>query len=306
MSVRRKLAERLARDPKAPIELIAILMRDDIEVARAILVENAALRDADLVEVIEQKTMQHRLAIATRRSVSETVSAALVAAGEDEVARTLLENPGAKIARNSYVKLVERSRDAAVLQEPLIRRHDLEPELAGRMYAWVSVALRRYIVQHFEIERGLVDEAIRHTLDDVASEHAESAARGSPQERIVETLIERRGEDPQALLNLLRAGEIGLFEALFARLTHLKPQIARRTIYEQGGRALAIACKASDIDKSIFAAILLLARQARPGDKSVDPTELPTALAFYDSLPRAQAEESLHKLILASERRHAH
>lgn len=295
MSVRRQLAERLAAEPSAPLDLVIQLASDEVEVARPVLLESLALRDADLLEVIEQRTLQHRLAIAMRRQVSEEVCTALVDAGEPDVARTLLENPGARIGRNSFEKLVDRSRVEAPLQEPLVRRGDLDPILAMRMYAWVSVALRRYIVRNFDVDPTLLDDAIRESLDTVASEHTKRHAEGTPTERIADGLADAHADNPSVLIELLRAGEIGLFEAMFARITGLKPMLARRALYEPGGRALAIACRASAIDKPVYAAIFLLARQARPGDKSVDPNELPAALAFFDSVDPDVARRTLEK-----------
>jgi len=305
MTVRRKLAERLANEPDAPRELVIQLASDDAEVARPVLLENLALRDADLIEVVQQRTLQHRLTIAMRKQVSEDLSAALVDIGELEVARTLLENPGAKIGRGSYEKLVERSREDIPLQEPLVRRTDLDPILASRMCAWVSVELRRYIVRHFDVDPALVDQAIRDSLAAVAADQTERRAASVGQERISASLTPPRGDDPSVLLDLLRAGEVGLFEAMFARITGMKPVLARRAIYEPGGKALAIACRASEIEKPIFAAIFLLARQARPGDKSVDPKELPTALSFFDTLETSTAQRTLEDLRAAGDRRAA-
>ncbi len=305
MTVRRKLAERLAREPDAPRALVIQLASDDAEVARPVLLENLALRDTDLIEVVQQRTLQHRLTIAMRKQVSEDITTALVDIGELEVARTLLENPGARIARGSYEKLVERSRQDVPLQEPLVRRPDLDPMLASRMCAWVSVELRRYIVRHFDVDPALVDQAIRDSLAAVAADQTERRAARAATERITDTLSEAHGETPSVLLDLLRAGEVGLFEAMFARITGLKPVVARRAIYEPGGKALAVACRASDIAKPIFAAIFLLARQARPGDKSVDPKELPTALSYFDTLDTTAARHSLDELRTTAEQRAA-
>jgi uncharacterized protein (DUF2336 family) len=302
MTVRRKLAERLAMEPTAPLDLVIQLASDEVEVARPVLLESLALRDSDLLEVVEHRTMRHRLAIAMRRQVSETVCAALVDAGEPEVARTLLENPGARIGRASFEKLVDRSRVETPLQEPLLNRADLDPALAMRMYAWVSVTLRRHIVRSFDVDQALLDGAIRDSLDTVAHEHTRQRADGSPAERIADRLADAHGDDPSLLLDLLRAGEIGLFEAMFSRVTGLKPLLARRTIYEPGGKTLAVACRASAIDKSIFAAIFLLTRQARPVDKAADPKELPTALAFFDAVEPETARRTLESLRFAAER----
>jgi hypothetical protein len=66
---------------------------------------------------------------------------------------------------------------------------------------------------------------------------------------------------------------------------------------------MAVACRASGIDKPVFAAMFLLARRARPGDKTVDPMELPSALMFFDTLDIASARRTVDHLRLASAQR---
>jgi len=175
------------------------------------------------------------------------------------------------------------------------------------MYAWVSEALRRYIVRHFDVDPELLDAAVRDSLESAAAEQRREQSAPSS---LTPALDEAYAEDPGVLINLLRAGEVGLFEAMFARITGLQPRLARRAVYEPGGRALAVACRASGIDKPIFAAIFLaaiflLARRARPGDKTVDPRELPSVLAFFDSLEPATAKQTLDHLKVAADRRFA-
>jgi hypothetical protein len=282
-AVRRALADRLAREPKAPRDLIVALAHDEIAVARPVLLESALLADADLIEVIHQRTLQHQLTITMRQQVSETVSAALVSTGNHEVMRSLVDNPKARIARRTYEILVEQSRSVDTLQAPLVRRKDLDADLAARMYAWVSSALRKQIVLNFDVDPKLLDEALSDSLRTVTREHAGVQDGGAP----------APGDDPGVLLQLLRAGEIAMFEALLARKTGLRLQIARRAFYEPGGRPLAMACKAIGVEKAHFAAIFLLARQARPGDKIVDPGELNAILSYYDGLAVDTAKRTI-------------
>jgi uncharacterized protein (DUF2336 family) len=301
--VRRKLAERLAKEPRAPADLVRQLANDDAEVARPILVQSEALADEDLLDVVRQKTMQHRLAVALRRDVSEDVSAALVDHGETEVALSLVENPGARIGRASFETLVERSREEPRLQDPLVHRADLEPQLAKRMYGWVSASVRRQIVANFDVDPILLEAAIRDSLKAASTEQRRAFESDQPSERLGAEIDRAQADDPHVMIRLLRAGEVGLFEAAFARVTGLPPTIARRTIYEPGGRAMAVACRASGIDKPVFAAMFLLARRARPGDKTVDPMELPSALMFFDTLDIASARRTVDHLRLASAQR---
>src|SRR5690606_28310465 len=96
--VRKALAERLAQVPSAPHDVIVALANDEIDIAQPILMRSEALLDVDLIEIIRHRTMEHQLAIAMRRNLSESVSGALVEAGSQDVIKTLLENPDARIS----------------------------------------------------------------------------------------------------------------------------------------------------------------------------------------------------------------
>jgi hypothetical protein len=201
--------------------------------------------------------------------------------------RALVENRDARIGRRTFERLVEQSRAVRSLQAPLIARHDLEPDLAARMYVWASAALRREIVLNFDVDPQLLDHALADALDDVVE--------GQSKERSLVAAAERKSvskiacDDPGVLLRLLRAGEIAWFEAVLARKNGLRLTTARRAFYEPGGRPLAVACRAIGVDKADFAAIFLLARQARPGDKSVDRNELHDVLAYFDQISTQEA-----------------
>ena len=96
-----------------------------------------------------------------------------------------------------------------------------------------------------------------------------------------------------------------LFEALFMRLTGLSPSVARRVLYEPGGRALAVAGGAIGMEKWHFATIFLLSRQARPDDKQVDPSELRAAIDLFQSTGRDAAEAVIEQLRNPQGRRRA-
>ena len=295
VEIRRRVAEKLAWQPAAPLDLVVALAHDDAAIARPLLIESAALSDAELIEVAHHRSIRHRLAIAMRREVSDEVCRALLTIGENEVACALLENPGARIPRDWFEKLVERSRVAEQLHEPLVQRRDLPPDLAARLLGWVCEALRREIVKNFAIDPASVDSALRDTMAAMKAEIDSESAPGSDR-RIAAGINSRRVDDPGNLLALIRSGDIGLFEAMFAQMTMLSSTVARRVIYEPGGRPLAVACRALGAQKFQFAGIFLLVRQARPGDRPLDPTELQTALSFFDGLDSVGAARVLEQL----------
>ena len=118
MTVRRALSERLAGEPDAPSELISALANDEIEVAYPVLSKSNALHDAELIEIIHQRTLEHQLAIAVRERVSRSVSDALVDTGHSDVIRTLLENHGAEISRAAMEFLEENGGGDAWVSAP--------------------------------------------------------------------------------------------------------------------------------------------------------------------------------------------
>ena len=301
MSVRRALAERLSMLPTAPRELIVELANDQIEVAHPILMGSNMLHDSDLVEIIHQRTLEHQLAIAMRKNINELVTDALVESGNEDVIKTMLENPSARISRATMEYLVEQSKRVDTYQNPLLKRPDLEPELAKRMYLWVSAALRSHIVSNFNIDSGALDETIEGAIEEALSNHQSNHARPSKPIELADRLVEEGKNTPRLLVQLLRQGEVPLFEALFAKMSGIRVRLLRRLLFEPGGEALAIVCRAIGIDKPDFATIFMLSRKAHSADRVTNPRELSKVLEFFDRLKQDTAKKVLSRWQRSSE-----
>ena len=285
MKVRQVLAERMASEAGAPRDLVSALANGQIEVAHPILTQSTVLQDMELVEIIEHRTFGHQLAIAMRETVSETVSDALIETGNVDIIKTLLENDSADISGKAMEYLVEQSEKIDDIQVPLVNRTDLGPDLAKRMYWWVSAALRKHIVEHYRIDEAELDDKIQDTIHDILGgpgDIDDTPLRKS--QELAEKLQNAKAITPQLLIQTLRQGEVILFEDLLSQVTGLRTKLIRRFVFEPGGEGLAIACRAAEIDKPDFASIFLLSRSARPGDKVVDPNEVSRVLNFFDRI----------------------
>ncbi len=302
MSVRLALAERLADRPDAPRDLVVTLANDRIEVAKPILVRSPVLRDDELIEIIRHRSAEHQLAVAMRGSLMPAVSATLVEGGDERVIVTLLDNENAEISKATVDYLVEMSLRIDKFQRPLLGRRELSPDLAKKMYWSVSAALRQHILQNFAIEPEELDEAMAETITQVIEESRDGAEDGNKaRSSLVDHLCETNALTPRFLIQVLREGEIPLFEDMFVKLTGLAKAMARRIIYSPGGEALAVICRAIGIEKADFASIFLLSRQGRPGDKTVDPGELAKVLAHFDGLDRETTQRALDEWRLEPE-----
>jgi uncharacterized protein (DUF2336 family) len=295
LSLRRHLAERLAGRADAPHGLVVALANDAIEVARSILVRSEILGDAELIEIVRHRTLEHQLAIAMRRSVSEPVSDALIEEGAPDVIRTLLENPNAAISAAAMEYLVEQSKRIDAYQNPLLARPELSPALARRLYWWVSTALRERILARFEIDPATLDETLEQTVSALVP--AAPAEPDNPRKNLeLAARLAANGEiTPRLLVQTLRQGEVALFEALFATLAKIRLALAGRLLFEPGGEGLAIACRAIGIEAPVFASIFVLSRRARPLDAPPLPGDVSRVIRFYNSLRRSDAEALLRK-----------
>ena len=304
--IRRRLAERLAETPDAPRDLVLALANDEISIARPLLTMSAALADADLIEIIKNRGMAHRLAIANRSDVSATVSAALVETGESDVMEELLANRSARIAEATFAYLSELSRERERLQTPLVSRDDLPGDVAARLYGWVAADLKRQIRDRYAFDpasagtahnwESAVDWAIDDSAQNAAADHGAAMDWGSSADRLADTIKAERLNDPAILVRTLRQGHVSLFEALFARFAELPMKVGRRILYQADGRALAVAARALGMERTHYLALAHLIKRTSasegrlmPADAAVDQGPPLEAVALFDRLGLPEA-----------------
>ncbi len=288
--VRKRLAERFAVIPGAPVDLMVMLANDQIDVARPILQGSPVLRDPDLIEIVRHRTREHLLAIAMRMPLGPDVTDAIVERGDEIAIEALLRNQDAAISARSLEYLVAESERIDRFQEPLVRRADLPPRLAARMYWWVSAALRQAILAAFPVNPALVDDIVEETtraaIADSRLQSLDDAAR-----RLVDELIGTQILDERFLLQALRSGRPAVFVAGIAKMARLDPRVVRRLVFEPGGQSLAIVCKALGLERSAVANILLLAQRGMV--EAAAPTHVATLMEFFDSLDRTRSRAVL-------------
>ncbi len=291
VSVRQAVAGRLALMDDVPRNLVSKLANDEINVAFPILSKSGLLRDENLIEVIKLRTEEHMLAITMRKFVSESVSDAIVETGREPVIISLLKNANARISTNTMEYLVEQSRRVDSFQEPILNRDELDPDLAKKMFLWVSAALRQHIVEHFDLDRATVDELLEQATAE------EVAATGRGQKKKVKELADALRDEGlvtvEMLTTALREGEVPLFIALFAQVSKLREHLIQRLVFEQGGEGLAIACRGIGMSENEFIELYEFCHLAKAGTKAEVEAQTPPLRAFYSNTPRKAAVDVL-------------
>lgn len=257
MDVRRHLAERLSELDSSPQGLINALANDQIEVARPILMKSRVLQNADLIDIVKRLSQEHLLAVSKRQTVSEEVSDCLVERGDDTVLTSLASNQGAELSRDAAKAMVSRSKNNESMHQPLVSRSDLPPDLLNEMFWHVSAALREHIISSVDaVDENKVEEMLVETMVWANPGQSEDTL-GKPEKFILRK--EKMNQlDAALLVQLIRQGKIPEMIAGLARLIKADLPMARRIVFDKGGEALAVACKAVGIDRTTFSDLIML------------------------------------------------
>lgn len=286
---REELSRRFADAPMAPKGLLMQLARDAIAVAGPILSRSGVLSEDDLVTIVHERGQEHMRAIAARDQVPERVSHAIVERGDDETVANLVENPKAKLSRETFETVTRRAEDSPALQAPLVNRADTPTDLLNDLMMVVESTLREKIMERFDtLEPGVLEAALaasHQRLESRLSEDKEIAeARKFIQARKV-----RKELDGALLVRLLREKKKVHFCVGFAELTAVDYQAARRALEHDSPDGLALVCKAAGIEKALFVTIAVLRDGAGNGAFD-DAREMGKV---YEALTLEDAERAL-------------
>ena len=286
MPLREKIAGQLAKVPNLPRNLAKLLANDAIEIAFPILSQSQALLDADLIEVIQNRSVEHQVAITTRAAISEQVSKVLVETENETVITSLLRNPNAEISSRVIAYLAEESRRVTSYQEPILSRKDLDPKLAERMFTWVSSALRQYILDTYELDPVFVDEVMKEASREGAEEGSVDAAKD-----LARQLAKEGQATPDLMIKALSEGETTIFISIFRELTGIDESIIMQMISEPAGTGLAVACKAYGFEKSVFSSIYALCQKSSAATEKSSGRDLRRVQQRFDHMSQKAARD---------------
>lgn len=282
---RAELASHLAPVPNAPPKVLRTLAQDDdIAVAGPVLKLAPRLGEADLVDLAQTKSQAHLHAISTRRVLGEALTDVLVRRGDNEVARSVVENRGARISETGFVRLVRRAESDGILAEKVGLRPDIPPHIFQMLLTRATAVVHQRLLTSGTPE---VKAEIHRVLKKVADE---VGARVTPRDyRAAQRLV--LGLNKEGLLNetaLAGFANDGKFEetvVALATLSKVPIDVADRLMTSERADPVLILCKASGMSWQTARSIIT----AHPDHKGVLTEGPDSPFANYDRLSESTA-----------------
>ena len=265
---------------------------DDIEVAGPILRRSSALSEATLLRVVEQKSQEHLLAVTRRQHVSQTLSQALVARGDDTVVGSLLENERAQICDGTYERIAERAEGSKLLQGPLVHRQSVPPELLNNLYLKADAKLKREIMSRLDgISPEEMEKAFQRSRSRISKTYTAQPGDFDAAHTRIEKMAHAGQLGSAALVALLREGAASrtAFKLALARISEVELHVVERVVESRDLDTLALLCRGSGVDRAAFTTLAI----ALDPDPNRAMAGAEAFMKLYESVPVTAAKRAL-------------
>jgi uncharacterized protein (DUF2336 family) len=283
---RSELSNRLAPVGNAPLRVVRRLAKDDdISVAGPILQHSGRLADSDLMHIAKTKSQAHLLAISGRRGIAEPVTDVLVLRGDQAVARSVAENPGARLSEDAFSALIKRAEQDAALAEKVGTRADIPPQKFRELVLRATAVVQQRLLAS---ARPDIQSEIQQVLAKVSGEvGARPIVRdySAAQRRIAVMRREERLNEAQ-IQEFARGGRVEELVAALAQLCAVPIEVVDRLMGGDRIDPILILGKSAGWVWPTVKAVIM----ARPGSGDASSQGLDDAFANFERLSPATAQ----------------
>ncbi len=315
--VRRSLAVALKNSPKLPREIANKLARDVESIALPVIMNSPALTDADLVEIVRNSPPTKQVAVASRETLSTTVTGALASFAVADAVERALANDNAAFDQAGLETALDRFAGVSSVTAAMVHRNELPVGVTEKLVSIVSGELFDHLVNNHELPPQLaIDLAIssreRATLDIV-----EQAAQQRDLARFVQQLNLNGRLTPSLIMRGMCLGHIAFVEHAMAELAGLSHHRLWLLMHDSGPLGLKAAFDRAGLPPRLFPSFRAAVEVYHGIDREgVAPDRitfrkrmLERTLTLFQSVPKDDLDYLLEKLDAAgvsAERAAAH
>jgi uncharacterized protein (DUF2336 family) len=259
VAARAQLAQRLARNDVAPINIIHKLAFDDsIDVAGPVLRESTRLDDNALIANAQTKSQPHLLAISQRKTLADTVTDVLVTRGNSEVVNSVASNDGARFSGTGLLHMIKRAEGDSILAEQLVLRNDIPRHVFQQLIAKASDDVKKRL----EHERPEMIDQLQASVTDVTGALQSKVGPVSRSylvaKRVVTTQHQQGNLNEISIYDYARSHKIDEVTIGLSLLCALPGDVIERALMDRNREMLLVLTKALGFSWPTTMALLFL------------------------------------------------
>jgi uncharacterized protein (DUF2336 family) len=302
--VRRALSVALKNSPKLPHELANKLARDIESVALPVILNSPMLTDADLVEIVRTCPPKKQVAVASRESLSATVTGAIAHYADAPAVERAIANDNAIFDADGLGAVLDRFSGVSSITAAMVHRNELPVVITEKLISLVTGEVFDHLVNNHELPPQVaIDLAVgareRATLDVV-----EQASRQSDIGRFVQQLNLNGRLTPSLLMRGLCLGQMDFVEHAMAELAGMSHQRMWLLVHDSGPLGLKAAFDRAGLPPRLFpsfrAAVEVYHSIERDGSVidrlAFRQRMLERTLTLFQSIPKDDLDYLLEKL----------
>lgn len=282
--LRAALSETLCASDTVPLRLVLQLANDEIDVAQYILRESSILGELDLAYLIKYKSAGYWKEIAKRKDINDNVTRMLIATGDRDTVLTLLDNKKTEIGKNNMLAAADLTKIHKDLAVPLLRRPEVDHDVAARLYHYVGEQLKRHIIETYTIHSADIIERLDDTIAELASLKQQSLHPSPAMILDARKQAERRMLTLEVMIDTLRRKQVARFIAQFSVYTDQSVDEIFKVLRDKTGQRIIYLCKANSILKPECITIYILTNVVRSNSRVIETKMMEQIARLYDRL----------------------
>lgn len=302
--VRRSLAVALKNSPKLPREIANKLAQDIDSIALPVILNSPVLTDSDLVAIVRACPPAKQIAVASRDSISTTVTGALASFAVPEAVERALANDNAKFDAAGLDTTLERFAGVSTITAAMVHRNELPVSVTEKLVTMVSGELFDHLVNHHELPPQIAIDLALGSRERATIDIVEQAGMQNDLGRFVQQLNLNGRLTPSLLMRGMCVGHLEFVEHALAELAGMPHQRMWLLVHDGGPLGLKAAFERAGLPPRLFpsfrAAVEVyhgIEREGGAEDRAVFRRRmLERTLTLFQSIPKEDLDYLLDKL----------
>lgn len=302
--VRRALAVALKNSPKLPHDIAVKLARDVETIALPVILNSPMLTDADLVEIVRTCPPAKQVAVASRETLSVTVTGAIAAHAVPEAVQRAVANDNALFDESGLEVVLDRFAGVSSITAAMVHRNELPLTITEKLVSLVAGEAFDHLVNNHELPPQIAIDLAMGARERVTVDIIEQAVRQKDIGRFVQQLNLNGRLSPSLLMRGLCMGHVEFVEHAMAELAGMAHQRIWLMIHDSGPLGLKAAFERAGLPPRLFpsfrAALEVYHSIEREGGAQDRVTfrrrMLERTLTLFQSIPKDDLDYLLEKL----------